>query len=97
MESKASKGLLLAGAAKFNTKPKVGLAYLEEHGLIYKPEDKDIPRARALAKFLKSTPRLDKKVLGDWISAPDQIDVLKEFIGLFDFTGVRHPSVSSGL
>ncbi|KAG8899424.1 GDP/GTP exchange factor for ARF [Tulasnella sp. 408] len=87
VESKASKGLLLAGAAKFNTKPKVGLAYLEEHGLIYKPEDKDVPRARALAKFLKSTPRLDKKVLGDWISAPDQIDVLKEFIGLFDFTG----------
>ncbi|KAG8947301.1 GDP/GTP exchange factor for ARF [Tulasnella sp. 424] len=86
-ESKASKGLLLAGAAKFNTKPKVGLAYLEEHGLIYKPDDKDVPRARALAKFLKSTPRLDKKVLGDWISAPDQIDVLKEFIGLFDFTG----------
>ncbi|KIO27117.1 hypothetical protein M407DRAFT_73603 [Tulasnella calospora MUT 4182] len=87
VESKASKGLLLEGAAKFNTKPKVGLAYLEEHGLIYKPDEKDLPRARALAKFLKSTPRLDKKVLGDWISAPDQIDVLKEFIGLFDFSG----------
>ncbi|KAG8986904.1 GDP/GTP exchange factor for ARF, partial [Tulasnella sp. 427] len=93
-DSKSSKGILLAGAAKFNTKPKVGLAYLEEHGLIYNSNNKDVPRARALAQFLKNTPRLDKKVLGDWISAPDQIEVLKEFIGLFDFTG---KSVADGM
>ncbi|KAG8863760.1 GDP/GTP exchange factor for ARF [Tulasnella sp. 330] len=92
--AKSSKGLLLTGATRFNIKPKTGLAYLEENGLLYRPEDKDVPRARSLAKFLKSTPRLNKKVLGDWISAPDQIDVLTEFIGLFDFTG---KSVADGL
>lgn len=80
--------MLLTGASRFNIKPKTGLAYLEENGLLYRPDDQNIPRARSLAKFLKSTPRLNKKVLGDWISAPDQIEVLQEFIGLFDFTGV---------
>ncbi|KAG8901826.1 GDP/GTP exchange factor for ARF [Tulasnella sp. 403] len=86
---KATKGILLTGASRFNIKPKTGLAYLEENGLIYKPNqtDEDEPRARTLAKFLKNTPRLDKKVLGEWISSPDNIEVLKEFIGLFDFTG----------
>lgn len=94
-DRKGIKGLLIAGASKFNTKPKTGLAFLEENGLIYKTEDKDVPRAKTLAIFLKNTPRLDKKVLGEWISAPDNVEVLKEFIRLFDFKGVRFPIVHS--
>ncbi|KAG9016191.1 GDP/GTP exchange factor for ARF [Tulasnella sp. JGI-2019a] len=92
--AKSTKGILLTGATRFNTKPKTGLAYLEENGLLYRPEDKDIPRTRSLAKFLKNTPRLNKRVLGDWISSPDNIEILKEFIDLFDFTG---KSVADGL
>lgn len=88
-DRKAIKGLLITGATRFKAKPKTGLAFLEENGLIYKPADQDAPRAQTLARFLKSTPRLDKKVLGEWISSPDQIEVLREFIGLFDFSGVR--------
>lgn len=40
---------------------------------------------RSLAYFLKNCPRLDKKALGEYISHLDNPDLLKEFIGLFDF------------
>ncbi|KAL4065359.1 hypothetical protein V8B97DRAFT_2022848 [Scleroderma yunnanense] len=83
MLSKSRKKLVLTGAAKFNSKPKLGVAFLEENGLIYANNSE--PRPRSLAKFLKSCTRLDKRLLGDYISKPDNVDLLKEFIGLFDF------------
>ncbi|KAG8936237.1 GDP/GTP exchange factor for ARF [Tulasnella sp. 418] len=86
---KSTKRLILTGASRFNTKPKTGFAYFEEHGLIYKKEyeDQGLTRPEILAMFLKNTPRLDKKVLGDWISAPENIEVLRAFIKLLDFKG----------
>jgi brefeldin A-resistance guanine nucleotide exchange factor 1 len=47
-----------------------------------------IARTQSLASFLKNTPRLDKKLLGEFIAKPENIDVLKVFIGLFNFTNV---------
>lgn len=85
--SKANKRLLLEGAAAFNRKPKVGLQFLEEHGIIY--SDPKVPRPESLARFLKTTPRLDKRLLGDFISRPDMIDVLQSFMHLMEFEGVR--------
>ncbi|GAA5820135.1 hypothetical protein JCM3770_005386 [Rhodotorula araucariae] len=83
--SKANKRVLLEGAAAFNLKPKVGLKFLEEHGIIY--ADPSIPRPESLARFFKTTPRLDKRLLGDYISRPDQLDVLKAFMRLMNFEG----------
>ena len=90
---KASKQLLLEGAASFNLKPKVGLKFLEEHGVIY--NDPSISREESLARFLATTPRLDKKLLGDFISRPDQIETLKAFMKLMEFDGVRHHLMGS--
>ncbi|GAA6025135.1 hypothetical protein JCM8202_005730 [Rhodotorula sphaerocarpa] len=84
-ESKAGKRILLDGAAAFNVKPKVGLKFLEEHGVIY--NDPSMSREESLARFLKTTPRLDKRLLGDFISRPDQIEVLRAFMRLMDFEG----------
>jgi brefeldin A-resistance guanine nucleotide exchange factor 1 len=83
----------------FNIKPKNGVAFWEKHGII--TPDKAIGeddtdekrRTRAIAKFLKGSAssgsgRLDKKELGEYISRPDQVELLKAFIGLFDFSGV---------
>ncbi|GAA5913201.1 Arf family guanine nucleotide exchange factor GEA2 [Sporobolomyces salmoneus] len=78
--SKANKQVLLEGAAAFNLKPKVGIQFLEEHGVITKEPS-------SLANFLKTTPKLDKKLLGDFISRPDQIEVLKSFMQSMDFSG----------
>lgn len=85
-QSRSQKKMILTGASRFNTKPKTGIAFLEENKLIY--TDPNEPRAQSLAVFLKSCARLDKRLLGDFISRPDNIDVLKAYIGLFDFKNV---------
>ena len=85
--TKSKKKLILTGTAKFNTKPKTGLAFLEENKLIY--ADPDEPKPLSLAKFLKSSARIDKRLLGDFLSKPENIEVLKAFLGLMDFKGVR--------
>ena len=89
MRRKSKKKLNLAGAARFNNKPKASLAFLEENGLIYHDVSEGVTRPESLARFLKSSTRLDKKLLGDFISKPENIEVLKAFVGLFDFREVR--------
>lgn len=76
------------GASRFNAKPKNGVAFLEENRLIYADLSLEITKPRSLATFLKNCTRLDKRLLGDYISKPDNIEVLKAFIGLFDFKDV---------
>ncbi|PBK77654.1 Sec7-domain-containing protein [Armillaria solidipes] len=85
LQKKSQKKLILAGASRFNAKPKAGIAFLEENGLIYADLSPEVSKAQSLARFLKSCTRLDKRLLGDYISKPDNIEVLKAFIGLFDF------------
>ncbi|KIK63700.1 hypothetical protein GYMLUDRAFT_221940 [Collybiopsis luxurians FD-317 M1] len=85
LQTKSQKKLILTGTSRFNTKPKTGLAFLEENGLIYADLSDEVDKPLSLARFLKSSSRLDKRLLGDFISKPDNIDVLKAFIGLFDF------------
>jgi len=45
-------------------------------------------KSRSLAIFLKNCTRIDKRLLGDFISKPENLDVLREFMGLFDFKDV---------
>ncbi|GLB35139.1 putative guanine nucleotide exchange [Lyophyllum shimeji] len=85
IQTKSQKKLILMGAARFNTKPKSGIAFLEENELIYTDLSETVTKAHSLASFLKGCTRLDKRLLGDFISKPENIDVLKAFIGLFDF------------
>lgn len=68
------------------------MQFLEEHGIIY--EDPSVPREESLARFFKTTPRLDKKLLGDYISRGEQIEVLRAFMGLMEFDGVSSVVVS---
>lgn len=88
IQSKSQKQLVLTGAARFNAKPKTGLAFLEENKLIYNDLSPEMTKPRSLATFLKNCTRLDKRLLGDFISKPDNIDILKEFVELFDFKNV---------
>ncbi|BEJ15721.1 hypothetical protein CspHIS471_0503260 [Cutaneotrichosporon sp. HIS471] len=88
--NKSRKAVLIAGTAQFNVKPKVGIQQLLDSGIIV-PDDgpgTDHERKlRGIARFLRNTSRLDKKLVGEYISHPDRLDLLKAFIGLFDFTG----------
>lgn len=69
----------------FNENPKAGVAALAEKKFIVDPSD-----VHELAAFFfnKST-RLNKKVLGEYLAKPSNVDLLKEFMHLFDFTGLR--------
>lgn len=86
---------MLTGAARFNSKPKLGLAFLEENQLIYSDLSPEVSRAKSLAKFLKSSTRLDKRLLGDYISKPENLELLKEFMDLFEFKDVKYFSSSA--
>lgn len=44
---------------------------------------------KSLAKFLKTTPNINKKVIGEYIAKQDNLQVLIEFVKLFDFSGKR--------
>lgn len=81
---KAKKATILDGASRFNAKPKDGLIFLEKEGLL-DYGDATLSREDRIARFLKECPRLDKKLVGDYIGRPDNVKVLEAFIRLFDF------------
>ncbi|GAA6009496.1 hypothetical protein JCM10207_003803 [Rhodosporidiobolus poonsookiae] len=90
--SKSSKRLLLQATSAFNLKPKLGLKFLEEHGLVVPSsssteEGAGAAHIQSLAKWLKEAPRLDKRVLGDYISASGNQELLRAFLRLLDFQG----------
>ncbi|EKM82858.1 hypothetical protein AGABI1DRAFT_118287 [Agaricus bisporus var. burnettii JB137-S8] len=85
LQAKSQKQIILTGANVFNNKPKNGLAFLEENGIIYNDLSEDVSKTKSLALFLKGCTRLNKRLLGDYISKPDNIELLRAYIGLFDF------------
>ncbi|CAG8513943.1 11930_t:CDS:10 [Ambispora gerdemannii] len=86
LDRKKQKQILIEGASKFNENPKAGLEFLEANGII---NDSTTDKNTSIASFLKATPRINKKHLGDFISKPSNIDILKAFVELFDFSGKR--------
>jgi hypothetical protein len=91
IHAKSQKKLIVTAAARFNTKPKQGVAFLEENQLIYTDLPADAPesaKAHNLAVFLKGCARLDKRLLGDYLSREENLPLLKAFMGLFDFRNV---------
>ncbi|KAH9883841.1 Sec7-domain-containing protein [Xylariomycetidae sp. FL2044] len=81
-EQRRKKKVIVKGATKFNEKPKEGLGYLQEQGII----NRDPVSA---ARFLKETTRVSKAVLGEFLSKKGNDDYLEAFMGLFDFAGKR--------
>lgn len=83
-EQRARKKIIIRGATKFNEKPKAGIAFLASQGIIADPDD-----PQCVAEFVKGTTRVDKKVLGEFLSKKGNEAILNAFINLFDFTGQR--------
>ncbi|KAL2135878.1 hypothetical protein VTI74DRAFT_6477 [Chaetomium olivicolor] len=83
-ERRARKKLIIKGTSKFNESPKGGLAYLQEKGVVENATD-----PLCVAKFLKGTSRINKKILGEFLSKRGNETILDAFIDQFDFTGKR--------
>lgn len=75
------KKTIVRGATKFNEDPKGAIMYLAQHGII---ENLDEPQE--VARFLKGTTRISKKVLGEFISKKSNESLLNAYIDLFDFS-----------
>lgn len=83
-QKRRRKKLVVEGVKKFNQNPKKGLAYLQEKGII---EDATDPES--VASFLRGTSRVDKKVLGEFISKRENEALLDAFMAKMDFAGKR--------
>ena len=84
LRQRALKKIIIKGTAKFNESPKGGIAYLASQGIIENPND-----PASVARFLKGTTRISKKVLGEYLSKKANEPLLGAFIDLFDFTQKR--------
>ena len=77
-----TKKIVIHGTQKFNEDPKAGIAHLAANGIIENPDD-----PAQVARFLKGTSRVSKKILGEFISKRSNEDLLDAFVDLFDFAG----------
>ncbi|XP_078499344.1 Golgi-specific brefeldin A-resistance guanine nucleotide exchange factor 1 isoform X2 [Lissotriton helveticus] len=81
---KNKKKLIITGTEQFNQKPKKGVQFLQEKNLLTTPMDNT-----EVAQWLRENPRLDKKMIGEFISDRKNIDLLDSFVGTFSFKGLR--------
>ncbi|XP_043112046.1 Golgi-specific brefeldin A-resistance guanine nucleotide exchange factor 1 [Puntigrus tetrazona] len=84
LEIKNKKKLLITGTEQFNQKPKKGIQILQEKGLLSSPMDNN-----EVAQWLRENPRLDKKMIGEFISDRRNTDLLDSFVNTFAFQGLR--------
>lgn len=83
-EQRDRKKIIIRGATKFNESPRGGIAFLASQGIINDPNNPE-----DVTSFLKGTSRIDKKILGEFISKRSNEDILEAFINQFDFRGQR--------
>lgn len=67
--------LLVTGTEQFNQKPKKGIQLLQEKGLLSNPMDNN-----QVAQWLRENPRLDKKMIGEYISDRKNVELLDSFV-----------------
>uniref|UniRef100_A0A4W6FHC9 Golgi-specific brefeldin A-resistance guanine nucleotide exchange factor 1 n=1 Tax=Lates calcarifer TaxID=8187 RepID=A0A4W6FHC9_LATCA len=84
MEIRTKKKLLITGTEQFNQKPKKGIQFLQEKGLLSNPMDNN-----QVAQWLRENPRLDKKMIGEYISDRKNMELLDSFVNTFAFQGLR--------
>uniref|UniRef100_H3CF70 Golgi brefeldin A resistant guanine nucleotide exchange factor 1 n=1 Tax=Tetraodon nigroviridis TaxID=99883 RepID=H3CF70_TETNG len=84
LEIRTKKKLLIAGTEQFNQKPKKGIQFLQEKGLLSSPTDNN-----QIAQWLRENPRLDKKMIGEYISDRKNAELLDSFVNTFGFQGLR--------
>ncbi|XP_050302323.1 Golgi-specific brefeldin A-resistance guanine nucleotide exchange factor 1 [Anthonomus grandis grandis] len=84
LAKKNIKKWLPQGTEHFNTKPKKGIQFFQEHGVL-KPE-LDV---NEVAIFLRENPALDKKMIGEYVSNRSNLNILEAYVKTFNFNNVR--------
>ncbi|XP_048864709.1 Golgi-specific brefeldin A-resistance guanine nucleotide exchange factor 1 isoform X1 [Brienomyrus brachyistius] len=84
LDIKNKKKLLITGTEQFNQKPKKGIQFLQEMGLLSSPMDNG-----EVAQWLRENPWLDKKMIGEFVSDRKHMELLDSFVNTFTFQGLR--------
>ncbi|XP_061083550.1 Golgi-specific brefeldin A-resistance guanine nucleotide exchange factor 1 isoform X3 [Conger conger] len=84
LEIKNKKKLLITGTEQFNQKPRKGIQFLQEKGLLSSPMDNG-----EVAQWLRENPWLDKKMIGEIVSDRKHMELLDSFVNTFAFQGLR--------
>lgn len=79
---KEKKRLLATGTDQFNVKPEKGIQFLQDNGILG-TSNQDI------AILIKENPKLDKKMIGEYLSKKKNVGILSAFVKSFEFTGLR--------
>lgn len=85
-EIKNKKRILSQGTDLFNQRPEKGIQFLQENGTLNTTLD-----PLEIAHFLRESPGLDKKMIGEYISKKKNVEkgILEVFVKSFDFTATR--------
>ena len=75
-ERRKRKAVVIRGANKFNENPRDGLAYLAENGIL---DDEASPAS--VARFFRGTSRINKRLLGEYLSKSANKATLDAFFG----------------
>ncbi|KAJ1900367.1 GDP/GTP exchange factor for ARF, partial [Coemansia sp. IMI 209127] len=86
-DRKRHKDTMMRAAKLFNDKPKEGIAYLQRMGTL--TSDNNAEMTQQLARVFHETPTINKKLLGEFLAKPSNLEVLQMFIHMFDFSGKR--------
>ncbi|XP_068584140.1 Golgi-specific brefeldin A-resistance guanine nucleotide exchange factor 1 isoform X2 [Cebidichthys violaceus] len=84
VDIRKKKKLLITGTEQFNQKPKKGIQFLQDNGLLSSPLDNN-----QVAQWLRENPRLDKKMIGEYVSDRKNMELLDSFVNTFAFQGLR--------
>jgi brefeldin A-resistance guanine nucleotide exchange factor 1 len=63
------------GTEYFNQKPAKGIAYLQEQGMLSDPLDPE-----EVVNFIKENPKIEKKMLGEYITKRNNSKLLEVFV-----------------
>ncbi|XP_074575032.1 brefeldin A-inhibited guanine nucleotide-exchange protein 5 [Curcuma longa] len=86
-KAKAHKSTMEAAILEFNRKPAKGIEFLLANKLVES-------KASAIAQFLKSTPNLDKAMIGEYLGQHEELplSVMHSYVDSMKFSGLKFDS-----
>ncbi len=83
---RTKKRLMTQSVDLFNTSPSKSIQFLKDNKIF--SDDTQIFHQQ-LIKYLKETPLLDKKMIGEYLSKRSNIAILEQFVKSFNFASIR--------
>ena len=79
IQIKQKKKLLIAGTEQFNSSPKKGIVFLQEHNVLKRVASAAVD-CDELAVFFRENFRLEKKMIGEYLGDKKNENVLRAFV-----------------